>query len=227
MILLGITGDFKFWIAAILTLAIFSFLYKDNPLFKLVEHIFAGVASAYVFCTQWFQVVKPNLIDPALSREVPASERWLLLIPFSLCLCMLTRVVPKWGWLSRWALAFIIGFYAGTNIPLYLETNVIKQIESTWERPLLAEGSNVLETTARTGENIIFVLGVVSVLTFFYFSLPHTGKIGRPVGWLSTLGRYFMMVAFGATFANAVMGRVSVLLGSLILLLRDWLEMIA
>ena len=227
MIHLGITSDYKFWIAALLTLAIFSFLYKDNPIFKLAEHLFAGVASAYVLCTQWDKVVIPNLIDPALSRNTPAAERWLLLIPFALCACMILRVVPKWGWMSRWALAFIIGFYAGTNIPLYLETNVIKQIESTWEHAILAEGETALEAAARTGENVIFILGVLSVLTLFYFSIPHTGKVGRPVGWISTLGRYFMMVAFGATFANAVMGRVSVLLGSLILLLRDWLEMIA
>ena len=113
------------WIAVLLTLAIFSFLYKDNPLFKLAEHLFAGVASAYVFCTQWHNVVKPNLVAPMMSSQTPASERALLIIPLFLCLCMLTKAVPKWGWISRWALAVLIGFYAGTNIPHYVETSVI------------------------------------------------------------------------------------------------------
>ena len=248
LIHLGVSSDYKVWIAAFLTLAIFSFLYKDNPVFKLVEHLFAGVASAYVFCTQWHTVVKPNLVDPALSADTEPGERWLLLVPAFLCICMLTRIVPRWTWLSRWALAFIIGFYAGTNIPHYLETSVVKQLESCWERPLIvtvpADGEDAPEVTsdgapegtepepalerhtdwAASIENLIFITGVICVLTFFYFSLPHTGKAGRPLSVMSRVGRYFMMVAFGATFANTVMGRVSTLLGSLQLLLRDWLE---
>lgn len=223
----AISNRIEVWIAALLTLAVFSYLYKDNPLFKLVEHLFAGVASAYVFCTQWHDVVKPKLIDPALSSQTPALEKGLLLIPFFLCLCMLSRVVPKWAWLSRWALAFIIGFYAGTNIPHYLETSVVKQVEATLNRPLIAQADGVWQTLLLSADNIVFILGIITVLSFFYFSLPHTGKIGKPLGTLSTVGRYFMMVAFGATFANAVMGRVSVLIGSLDLLLRDWLEWIA
>ena len=220
---LGLSTSIATWVAVFLTLSIFSFLYKDNPLFKLVEHIFAGVASAYVFCSQWHTVVKPNLIDPALSSKTPTGERLFLIVPFFLCLCMLTRIIPKWGWVSRWPLAFIIGFYAGTNIPHFLETNVVKQVESTWEQPLVAENEDTLIAVEESAKNIVFLLGVISVLTFFYFSIPHTGSVGRPIGILSQVGRYFMMVAFGATFANAVMGRVSVLIGSLSLLLKDWL----
>lgn len=218
-----ISSSISVWIAVILTLAIFSFLYKDNPFFKLAEHLFAGVASAYVFCTQWHNVVKPNLVDPMLSAQTPTSERCLLIIPLFLCMCMLTKAVPRWGWISRWALAVLIGFYAGTNIPHYMETSVINQIRSTWERPLIADGDVVAQVVEASAKNMIFVIGVISVLAFFYFSLPHKGKVGKPIGVLSTLGRYFMMVAFGATFANAVMGRVSVLIGSLNLLLKDWL----
>ena len=36
-------------VAAGMTLALYSFLYKDNPLFKFAEHVFVGVAAAYMF----------------------------------------------------------------------------------------------------------------------------------------------------------------------------------
>ena len=36
-------------VAAGLTLALYSFLYKDNPFFKMAENLFVGVAAAYVF----------------------------------------------------------------------------------------------------------------------------------------------------------------------------------
>ena len=36
------------WIAAFLTLGIFSYLYRDNPFYKIAEHVFVGVSAAYV-----------------------------------------------------------------------------------------------------------------------------------------------------------------------------------
>ena len=35
------------WIAAFLTLAIFSYLYKDNPFYKVAEHLFVGISTGY------------------------------------------------------------------------------------------------------------------------------------------------------------------------------------
>ena len=33
------------WISALLTLGIFSFLYKDNPVYKFCEHLFVGISA--------------------------------------------------------------------------------------------------------------------------------------------------------------------------------------
>ncbi len=38
---------FGIWLAAFLTLCIFSFLFKDNPFYKLAEHLFVGVSAGY------------------------------------------------------------------------------------------------------------------------------------------------------------------------------------
>ncbi|GAI60092.1 unnamed protein product, partial [marine sediment metagenome] len=35
------------WIAAILTLSIYSFLYRDNIFYKFAEHLFVGVSVGY------------------------------------------------------------------------------------------------------------------------------------------------------------------------------------
>ncbi len=50
-----------FWCAAFLTLAIFSFLYKDNPFYKIAEHLFTGVSAAYWMCMAFWNQVHPNL----------------------------------------------------------------------------------------------------------------------------------------------------------------------
>ena len=49
------------WCAALLTLAIFSFLYKDNPFYKFAEHLFTGVSAAYWMSVAFWSQVHPNL----------------------------------------------------------------------------------------------------------------------------------------------------------------------
>lgn len=49
------------WCAAFLTLAIFSFLYKDNPFYKLAEHLFTGVSAAYWMVVAFWVQIHPNL----------------------------------------------------------------------------------------------------------------------------------------------------------------------
>jgi hypothetical protein len=56
---------------------------------------------------------------------------------------------------------------------------------------------------------VIVLVGVASILVYFYFSAPHTGILGR----ISQVGITFLMIGFGASFGYTVMGRVSLLIG--------------
>ena len=49
------------WIAVFLTLAIFSYLYKDNPFYKTAEHIFVGVSAGYWASMFFWTQIQPNL----------------------------------------------------------------------------------------------------------------------------------------------------------------------
>jgi len=68
------------WVAIFLTIAILSYLYADNPFYKLAEHIFVGTSIGYVVVVAYFEQFKPNLIDrltsPGLgSRASSTSSR--------------------------------------------------------------------------------------------------------------------------------------------------------
>ena len=52
------------WISALLTLGIFSFLYKDNPVYKFCEHLFVGISAGYWVVLTYYGTIKPNLVDP-------------------------------------------------------------------------------------------------------------------------------------------------------------------
>lgn len=70
--------------------------------------------------------------------------------------------------------------------------------------------------------NIIYVVGTFTALVYFLFTLEKKGVQGK----ISSMGRWVMMVAFGAAFGNTVMARVSLFLGRMQFLLGDWLHMI-
>jgi hypothetical protein len=140
-----------------------------------------------------------------------------LLIPVAIGLLMLTRYVPKATWMSRYAFAFIVGLGSGLAIPRTISSFILKQIEDTI-RPLLSmtggDGltfSMSLLDPASNLNAIIVLVGVSSVLFYFFFSIEHSGP-GRMV---ARTGIVFLMIAFGAAFGYTVMARMSLLIGRL------------
>jgi len=200
------------WVATGLTLFIFSFLYKDNPLFKLAENLYVGVSVGYTIVKTYDTVIVHLIWKPIVE-----NQEWTLLIPVTIGLLMLTRYVPKAAWLSRYAFAFIVGVGAGLAIPRTVSSFILKQIEDT-VRPLLmlVPGDGVtfswnLMNPASSVNVIIVLIGVSSVLFYFFFSVEHSGP-GKAV---ARTGVLFLMIAFGAAFGYTVMARMSLLIGRL------------
>jgi hypothetical protein len=200
------------WVATGLTLFIFSFLYKDNPLFKLAENLYVGVSVGYTIVKTYDTVILHLIWKPIVE-----NGEWTLLIPVAIGTLMLTRYVPKAAWLSRYAFAFIVGVGSGLAIPRVISSYILKQIEDT-VRPLMVmvpgEGLTFtwsLLNPASSLNTIIILIGVSSVLFYFFFSVEHTGP-GKAV---ARTGILFLMIAFGAAFGYTVMARMSLLIGRL------------
>ncbi|MDH5668344.1 MAG: hypothetical protein OEY86_10065 [Nitrospira sp.] len=203
---------FGAWVATGLTLFIFSFLYKDNPLFKLAEHLYVGVSVGYTIVKTYDTVLVHLIWKPIVD-----NHEWTLLIPVFVGMLMLTRYVPKAAWLSRYAFAFIVGVGSGLAIPRTISSFILKQIEDT-VRPLvtLVPGEGLSFTwsvlnPASSLNTIIILVGVCSVLFYFFFSVEHTGP-GKVV---ARTGVIFLMIGFGAAFGYTVMARMSLLIGRL------------
>lgn len=200
------------WVATGLTLFIFSFLYKDNPLFKLAEHLYVGVSVGYTIVKAYDTVIVHLIVKPIFEQgEV------MLLIPVAIGLLMLTRYVPKAAWMSRYAFAFIVGVGSGLAIPRTISSFILKQVEDT-VRPLLSLAGgdgvtfsmNLLDPSSSINV-IVILIGVISVLFYFFFSIEHSGP-GKVV---ARTGVIFLMIAFGAAFGYTVMARMSLLIGRL------------
>ena len=205
------------FIAAFMTLCIYSFLYRDNPFYKFAEHLFVGVSAGYFIIYYYHQSVKPNLLDhvSAVWREGASPWNLLAIIPGILGFFFILRFVPKTSWLSRWSIAFYVGAGSGISIPRMMKARIITQIQGTMRPFFSAELWNRL-TADFTLENFlafigtpIMIIGVLCSLAYFFFSKPHRGALGGA----AKVGITFLMIGFGASFGYTVMARISLLIG--------------
>ncbi|MFH1701070.1 MAG: hypothetical protein ABIE07_10830 [Candidatus Zixiibacteriota bacterium] len=197
----------QIWIIAFLTLSLFSFLYKDNPFYKLAEHIFAGLTSGYYFGLVWHSVILQQIVDPMIDQG-----KWWLIFPGLLGVLMFSRFTKKYSWISRISLAFVMGTTAGIFLISELHGKVLPQIQATMRS--LDPGQGWSEFLL----SLIIVAGVVTTLIYFYFSKEHKGVLGG----VARVGIWFIMVSFGAHFGYTVMARISLLIGRVQFLIDDW-----
>ena len=204
--------------AAAITLAMYSFLYKDNPVFKIAENLFVGVAMGYSIIIVWYNILKPDVFEALIIpvfKDTGKAPQYTVIVPTLLGLFMFLRFSSKLSWLSRWSFAFIVGMGAGIAIPNFINAILLRQLE-----PMITP----LYTGSFWGtiNTLLVLIGVVSVLFYFFFSLEHKGVIGG----VSVIGIWFLMIAFGASFGYTVMARMSLLIGRMQFLLKDWLGII-
>ena len=199
---------FQIWLMALVTLALFSFMYKDNPFYRVAEHIFAGLTAGYQVGLIWDSVILQQLWDPLLKG---GDNLWLI-IPGILGFLMFTRFSSNFSWVSRLSLAFVMGVTAGIFIISQLHGLVLPQMKDTMLPLFNGDGFGATLLT------IIILVGVISTLIYFYFSHEHTGALGVT----AKVGIWFIMISFGAHFGYTVMGRVSLLIGRVQFLIEDW-----
>jgi hypothetical protein len=206
---------FGTWIAALLTLGIMSFLYKDNPVYKFCEAVFIGISAGYWFVSYFWSNLLPKLGDPLMQGDL------LILIPGVLGIMMLLRLVPSIGWISRWPLAFVVGFTAGLRLITFLQSNAMTQLQNSVQ-PVIRYNETGSFMFWSSFNVLLVTLGTFAGLLYFFFSKEHKGAFGT----ISRIGTWFLMVTFGAAFGYTVMGRMSLLIGRIDFLFADWLHLV-
>ncbi|MDF1545706.1 MAG: hypothetical protein P1R58_11455 [bacterium] len=202
--------DISTIVAGLLTMAILSFLYRDNPVYKMAESLLIGVSIGYTLVIVWTTTIVDLMILPLF-----AEGKLGLIIPLILGLLMFSRFHPKTASLSKLPIAVMIGSGAGVAIPVMLEARTLKQISATVNPLVSASGTPDIAA-------LVVLIGVLCTLSYFYFSREHTGLFGQT----AKFGTWFLMLFFGTTFGYTVMSRMSTLIGRMEFLLSDFLHLV-
>ena len=219
------------WVAALFTLFIFSFLYRDNVFYKFAESVVVGVSAAYWMVVAFWATIIPNLLGklsptwvrswamPGLSPE--REDTWYLyVIPLVLSVLLLWRLAPKGAWIARWPLAFIIGTTAGLKLVGFIHADFLGQIRASII-PVVAMSADSFDFW-QTVKNLVLIVGILACLVYFFFSIEHRGVVGK----VARSGIWILMITFGAAFGYTVMGRIALLAIRIEFLLDDWLWLI-
>ena len=234
---MNLSNDIWVWIGVVLTFCIYSFLYKDNPLYRFGEHLFVGVANAFTLSFMIHRIIIPVMWRPFASAWQQASTEglsgelfnpvhneanFLVILPGLIGCLYFTRFIPGVTWMVRIPIGMFMGYYTGRSVPAYFEGSVFPQMRGTL---LTREAFDVTQGGGLWHGifALVILIGVLGTLAYFYFSKEHKG----PLKWAAQTGIVFVMVGFGASFGFTVMARVSLAIGRFIFILRDWLGVIS
>ena len=223
------SADIGLFVAIFVTLATLSRLYRDNPFYKLVEHLFVGVALGYVVVLEVLDVLRPKLFDTLIGSNEPVSSVGWYAVVALLCLLMLSRWVPRIGWLARIPFAVVVGALVGFGAQGFLRGILMPQLGATVRgvvptAPALEEievclrdGGALAEVYCRHGawaEGVLIAI-IVAASLYYLFGARRTARsgAGRALGALHSAGRWLVLVGFGAAFGFAVMEYIAVATG--------------
>jgi hypothetical protein len=234
------------WLGALVTLAVFSYLAKDNIVYRLVQNAALGVSLGFGIIIAWQQVLQPMwwahvqaafdgmfawqraLQDPAWWQRVagifrgpgPTREAWwlLALIPGAMWYFQMSK---RLFWVSTLVSGLFVGVAAGLGFKNQVLL-VLPQITASLKplNPFAFPGGATGDSVFQCASNLVFLIALFTTLLYFFFSVKTDNLLLRPA---MRTGRLMIMITLGAMFGNTVMTRMAYLIERLQFLHESWL----
>lgn len=215
----------EIFIAGICTLAIYSFLVRENPAYRIFEHFFIGIAAGWGIVKGFTNFLWPKIFTPMFAiGKIPFPDGtvvephepmyFLYLIPMSFGLLYYCIYSKRLRWLAQ----LVIGFQFGAAGGLAFKgtfTELLPQVFDSF-KPLYVPGE-----VMATFNNWFFLFTLVCVLSYFFFTFRRTSSSGV-LNATSVSGRWLMMGCFGAFFGATIMARMALLVERLDFLINTW-----
>lgn len=197
-------------VSFLLTLLILSFIFGDNPLFRLAAYLFVGVSAGYAAVLLIYQVLWPQLVIPIVSGN------WLSAVPLALGLLLIFRLVPSLSQVSTISMAYLVGAAAAVAIGGAVLGTLLGQTRGAINAFDLNVSTQGAMPVGRLGDAIVMLIGTVATLAYFHFTArtrPNqpTKRLGV-VENLARVGQIFIAVTLGALFAGVMAAALTALI---------------
>src|SRR5579859_863002 len=201
--------------ALVLTLGLLTYLIADNPLYRILSHLFIGITAGYVTLLAWYSVIEPQLFGLShLAANPPGSLRAVVIQAVGLIggLFLLLKSAHIAGRVGTLFVALMVGVGVAVAVGGGLTGTLIPQVLATMV-PLapLSAGSRWVELGI---EGLFTIVGTLTTLGFFYYGgrAEPGSPVDRPalIKPVAAVGQLFIGAAFGMMYAGALAASVAI-----------------
>jgi hypothetical protein len=197
------------WIGAFYIISVYSYLYKDNPLFRFAEVTMIGTAAGHLLVMSINSIIK-------IGWTGLVSGNYIYLIAFVLGFLLYARFWVNYAWMIRYGMAVVIGSFIGLSVRAEVSTRIIPQLQKTM-LPIIAKdlGTSI--------SNIIIIVFTVCATLYFLFvaDLTPSEKIFKPI---QQIGRLCIVGALGYYLGTTIIVRYAMVINRLEFLFFEWLK---
>jgi hypothetical protein len=178
----------------LLTVAVFSYIWGDNAIFRIVVHLFIGVTAGYVAIVVIQNIILPQMIFPFIEGDRNAKIFALLFL--ILGTLMMTKISPRLTKLGNPAMAYLVGVGAAAAVGGAVIGTVFPQSSASMR--VFADQS--------------------TTLLYFHFGIRRRGgedQTSQRPAWLESIsgvGQFFIAVTFAALFSGVYLAAVTALI---------------
>lgn len=192
-------------VGLLLTLFIYTYLVRDNFLYRLAVHLLVGFSAAYAAVAVVEQVIQPILNNITNNSGDLTTILWFF--PFLLAILLTIKASGRVAWLGNNALAVMIGIGAAVAL-------IGAIVGTLW--PQIAAAS-------QPASNVVFtvITAILTIVVLLYFQFTSRGQqvegeeivlsSGRRV--IEVMGQFVLTVTFGALFASILTTSLTLLTG--------------
>jgi hypothetical protein len=200
-------GTAATWVAAIVTLGVWSYAVGGGRIFRLAQYLLAGLATGYLVVLAVREVLVPWLLDPLVADPAGEPLLWVGLL--------LAAALVAGRWLPPVVPAVPVALLVAATAAFALGGAVVGTL-------LPQLGASVLVPGGGPGDLLNAAIGaVITVLVLLAFL--HGTRRGRISGAAMGIGRWLMLAGLGGWLGFLLVSRLTVLLERIGFLLGDWL----
>jgi hypothetical protein len=202
----GMAGAVATWSAALVTIIVWAYLVGERRMFRLAQHLLAGLATGYLVLLAVREVLIPRLVEPIGSGS--ASP---MLWPAAL----LVLAMAGAAWLPRAVVAIPVAVLVAAAAAFALGGAVAGTLMPQLAAAVVAPG-------LAAGPLAGAVLGLaITVLVLFAFL--HGSPRGRLLVGAAGAGRWLLLGGIGGWLGFLLVSRLSLLVDRVAFLLNGWL----
>lgn len=203
-------GTVATWVAAMATIAVWSYLVGWRRLFVLMQHLLAGLATGYLVLLAIRDVLVPRLVVPLI--EDP-RDRPLLVVAL-----VLVGMLVAASWLPRRAMAPVAAILVGGIAAFALGGAVVGTV--------LPQIAAALPTTGAASPDLAGQVISLAITSLVLLAFLHGAPRGRLTARAAVSGRWLLVGGIGGWLGFLVVSRLSLLVDRVAFLLGDWLTVL-